>query len=178
MPPDIHLRVHYGYQSHSGQIPCCCRYTLLSISLKIADYTCHHDCRACSCYSPSPTIAYLSTPPKGLGSLDWADVAVHQALCQDVQRLKNSPSLQLITVTLRGIQLLSNVSTGCLFFLVLAFLPFNANHNFAHPGIPASCRIISCRFVQAGLRYTDSPTYTLIWWVPCHHLEDVHISSW
>ena len=87
-------------------------------------------------------------------SLDLELLAKEQGACPTIQQLLNSSSLQIQTSTVGREQLLCDVSSGRRRPLVpLAWRKktFLAVHTLAHPGIRASRRLMSSRFVWKGM---------------------------
>ena len=85
--------------------------------------------------------------------LDWAGIAAHQKTCPATLKAWDS-SLQLEERHVNGVPLLCDVSRGH----VRPLIPvedrqsvFWAVHNLAHPGIRASRRLMSNRFVWRGM---------------------------
>jgi Integrase zinc binding domain len=90
--------------------------------------------------------AILSTPPP----LDYAAMASAQQSDPTVAALAASPSLSISTATVNNVPLLGDSSTAVFRPLVpLSFrrIVFDHIHNLAHPGIRATKRLISSRFV-------------------------------
>ena len=80
-----------------------------------------------------------------------------QLSCPSVQEMKLSPSLSLVAVPLGARSLLCDSSTGSLCRLVPLQLwqqLFNLLHVVSHPGVRASQRLVSTKFVWPGL-YRD-----------------------
>ena len=87
-------------------------------------------------------------------ALDLAGIATRQASCLSTQEARDLPSLQVRDCEVEGVRVLCDLSTGRLRPLVPAsdrLVVFNAIHGVAHPGIRASRRMISSRFVWRGL---------------------------
>lgn len=81
-------------------------------------------------------------------------LAAAQAACASIAALRSSPSLQVEQRLSDGALLWGDVSTGPFRPLVpnnLRHIIFQAVHSAAHPGIRASRRLLSARFVWAGL---------------------------
>ena len=81
-------------------------------------------------------------------------MAVQQLVCQETQRLRASASLRVVQVPVEDLQLLCDASTGVLRPLVPVNLRrrvFEAIHGIAHPGVRATRRLISARYVWRGL---------------------------
>ena len=77
-----------------------------------------------------------------------------QASCPSIADMTTSGSLNIVSVPLNGQMLLCDNSTGALRPLVPAQLRrelFNKLHELTHPGVRATKRLISTRFVWSGL---------------------------
>ena len=77
-----------------------------------------------------------------------------QVSCPSVQEMKVSPSLSMVSVPLGAESLLCDSSTGSLRPLVPLQLRrqlFNLLHDVSHPGVHASLRLVSTKFVWPGL---------------------------
>jgi Integrase zinc binding domain len=77
-----------------------------------------------------------------------------QANCPDYQQAVQSLALKVVKVSLEGQQVLVDVSSGVMRPLVLAQFRravFNAVHNLSHPGIRATKRLISSRYLWPNL---------------------------
>jgi hypothetical protein len=86
--------------------------------------------------------------------VDLELIAAAQVSCSDCQRGKTSPALRVLEMQLGSQKLLVDASSGVLRPLVPApyrRVIFEAVHNVAHPGIRASRRLISSRFVWPRL---------------------------
>ena len=100
-------------------------------------------------------------------TMDYASLAADQQQCQETISLSNSSTLQVQQVTVAGNLLLCDTSTGILRPLVPAQQRrhiFNTIHNLSHPGIRASKRLISSRFVWPGCA-----TDVAAWCRECQH---------
>ena len=92
-------------------------------------------------------------PPSTMG-ISFKEMAVEQLSCPDLFHLQSSPTLHLVTVSVEGSPLLCDARTCVLRPLVPSsqkFKVFFALHSLSHPGIRASKRLISSRFVWRGL---------------------------
>jgi hypothetical protein len=88
---------------------------------------------------------------------DLRGIAACQASCQSTLQASKSSSLLIRTCDVEGISVLCDVSTGRLRPLVPEpdrLVVFRSIHAVAHPGIRATCRMISARFVWPGM-HTD-----------------------
>jgi transposase InsO family protein len=97
---------------------------------------------------PPPTTASLPTPPAQ--PVDLRELAAAQQGCPDCARGATSPALRVIAVKMEDNTLLVDASSGVLRPLVpepFRRAIFTAVHNIAHPGVRASRRLISSRFV-------------------------------
>ncbi len=86
--------------------------------------------------------------------LDLKDMALRQILCQQVQALRSSPGLRIITQKVGDLDLIGDSSTGTFRPLVprdLRRQVFEHLHGAAHPGRRATPRLISSRYVWKGL---------------------------
>ena len=93
---------------------------------------------------------HLVAAVTAVDGVDLEAMAKDQNSCPSVQQLHNNKSLQLQVSTLGGEQLWCDVSTGRRWPLVpLSWRRkvFMAIHTLAHPGIQASRRLLSARFV-------------------------------
>ena len=91
--------------------------------------------------------------PAPHGQVDFAALARSQESCADVARMQLSTSLKLQKVVIEGAELWCDSSTAVLRPLVpLAHRKtvFEAVHGLAHPGIRASRRMVTSRFVWPG----------------------------
>jgi hypothetical protein len=99
-------------------------------------------------------VAAAVSPPVRPAGLDFAAMAREQALCEQTRLLESSSSLQLQSVNVQGARLLCDISLGTARPVVrTAFRQevFDAIHSISHPGIRASKRLISARFVWKGM---------------------------
>jgi Integrase zinc binding domain len=89
-------------------------------------------------------------PPAGQLPLDIQLIAAAQANCPDCQQAVQSPVLKVVKVSLEGQQVLVDVSSGVMWPLVPAQFRraiFKAVHNLSHPGIRATKRLVSSRYL-------------------------------
>ena len=94
--------------------------------------------------SAAPLPAVAAAQP-----LDFAALAAAQLSCPDVASMRASTALSIISKPVGEHQLLGDVSTGEFRPLVppqFRAAAFHALHDIAHPGIRASCRLVSSRF--------------------------------
>ncbi len=121
---------------------------------------------------PASQSAPLAAPPPGQGpvmalvpatplpAVDWAGMAARQLTCPLVQQTRASPALHVRGVHVKGTQLLCDVSRGPTRPLVPATdrtAVFLTIHSVAHPGIRATRRLLSARFVWHGMaRYINA----------------------
>ena len=103
---------------------------------------------------PALLSAFHSSPPILIACLDMAAMAAGQVSCPEVEALKARPSLRVSMATFGELQLLCDFSTG----LPRPLLPppfrmaaFTAVHSLAHPGIRATQRLMSSRWVLTGM---------------------------
>ena len=81
-------------------------------------------------------------------------MAVQQIVCPQVALLKSAPALQITSVPVKDVFLFGDISTGVFRPLVpvpLRQAVFASIHAVAHPGVRATRRLVSARFVWAGL---------------------------
>jgi hypothetical protein len=86
--------------------------------------------------------------------LDLKDMALRQILCPQVEALRSSPGLCMITQKVGDLDLIGNSSTGPFRPLVprdLQLQLFEHLHGTAHPRRRETCRLISSRYVWKGL---------------------------
>ncbi len=86
--------------------------------------------------------------------LDLKDMALRQILCPQLQVLRSSPGLRIITQKVGDLDLLGDSSTGKFRPLVprdLRQQVFEHLHGAVHPGRRATRRLISSRYVWKGL---------------------------
>jgi transposase InsO family protein len=106
------------------------------------------NCVADALSRPAAAVAPADT------SVDFTKLAEAQKTCPDMARLKESPVLNVEVVTVKGVQLLCDSSTGILRPLVPTAcreMVFSALHQLAHAGTRATRRLISTRFVWRGM---------------------------
>ena len=87
-------------------------------------------------------------------AVDYVSVAANQKSCPSVARALESPSLQVQLLTLNGVDLYCDTSDGRLRPLIPEadrYSVFRAIHEVSHPGIRATTRLVSSRFVWCGL---------------------------
>ena len=114
----------------------------------------------------------LSRPPSSATPLlsvvspssvvDFSILAEHQKTCTSIQDLFASSALKLKRVSMNGVEVLCDLSTGAPRPLVPKFCRrgiFYSHHNIAHPGVRATRRLISSRYVWRGLA-KDVETWT------------------
>jgi hypothetical protein len=88
-----------------------------------------------------------------LGSMDYAAMAAAQGSYPEVQKVAANPALQVRQLQINGADVLCDVSIGVARPLVLAAFRsavFAAIYGLAHPGIQATRRLVSSRFVWRG----------------------------
>ena len=99
----------------------------------------------------------VSTTPSSFPTssvINFSELAKEQLSCPDILRLKVSPTLRLVTVPVQDGSLLCDAKTKVLCPLVPSSQRlniFSALHGISHPGVRASRRLISTRFVRRGL---------------------------
>jgi hypothetical protein len=91
--------------------------------------------------------------PSTSGRLDWHAIARDQTSCDETQELRGSTSLAVSQVTWEGVAVWCDTSTGVLRPLVPKTqrkAVFMSVHSLAHPGIRATRRLITSRYVWRG----------------------------
>jgi hypothetical protein len=106
----------------------------------------------------------LSAIAEGFPVLDFEEMALLQSTCQDSQQLINDEksSLQVQQITVGSYVLSGDTSTGTFRHIVPVSLRravFDKLHGVSHPGIRATKRLISSRYVWKGLS-TDVATWS------------------
>jgi hypothetical protein len=104
--------------------------------------------------SGSPVPAATARISQPSPPVDLAALAAAQPACPDCQRASSSSSLRVSEVSMDGFPILVDTSSGVFRPLVPASFRrpiFDAIHGLAHPGIRASKRLISSRFLWPGL---------------------------
>ncbi len=104
--------------------------------------------------SPGTSAAVVPSGKADGMEMDLAAMAISQVACPDVERLRESSSLQLVQVEVGAARLWFNISTGRQRPLVprdWRQKVFTAIHGLAHPGIRATRRLVAARFVWPGL---------------------------
>ena len=99
--------------------------------------------------TPSPSPDLLAAPAFSL-----VEMALRQIVCPQVQRLRHSASLRVVSLPVGDLQLLCDTSTGSPRPLVPSDLRqdvFAALHRIAHAGGRATRRLVSARYVWEGL---------------------------
>ena len=107
-----------------------------------------------------------------LGCVDYAAMAAAQGSCPEVQKAAASPALQTRRLQIHGADVLCDVSTGVARPLVPAAFTsavFAAIHGLAHPGIRATRRLVSSRFVWRGCAADTARHFRGGVQVPLHH---------
>ena len=108
---------------------------------------------ACNSIS-SPAPSTSRDPQSSASSVDFVEMARAQITCPEVQKMQTSTSLKIQQLQVEGTSLLCDVSTGVPRPLVpTSWRPaiFSAVHNLAHPGVRATRRLISGRFVWSKM---------------------------
>ena len=86
--------------------------------------------------------------------LDYAILAEQQKSCPEVYQLSTNPNLRIKKVQFDGVATLCQISAGPprpLLPLSLRRVVFSTLHNLAHPGVRATRRLVSSRFVWRSL---------------------------
>jgi cleavage and polyadenylation specificity factor subunit 1 len=108
---------------------------------------------------PAAAVAAVShaqspSPPAAATPVDIRDLAAAQLTCDDCRRARTSAALRVQTAVLDNSTVLVDTSSGVFRPLVPAAYRrriFEAIHNVAHPGLRATKRLISSRFVWPNL---------------------------
>ena len=93
-------------------------------------------------------------PQSSTSTVDFAEIARAQGTCPGVQKMLSSSSLKVERVEVEGTSMMCDVSTGVPRPLIPTLwrpAVFSAVHTLAHPGIRATRRMISSRFVWARM---------------------------
>ena len=110
-----------------------------------------------SFFSPNSVSTSALVPAPGgdiSHDLDGSSLAKFQAMCSSVHEMKVNPSLTVISHSIGNNDILCDISTGSLRPLVplqLRHKLFLQLHSISHPGVRASRRLISSRFVWPGM---------------------------
>jgi transposase InsO family protein len=97
-----------------------------------------------------PTVAVVQL--EGTAAVDYADLAAEQQRCEATQQLAQSATLRIVRVMLHGHNVLCDISTGTPRPLVpRKWRPavFHSLHDLAHPGVRATKRLVTSRYVWA-----------------------------
>jgi hypothetical protein len=119
-----------------------------------------------------PPISSVTSPTLAEVVVDLRGIASRQSTCPSTLWASSSPSLRIRACEVEGVSLLCDSSTGRWRPLVPEadrLLVFNSIHGVAHPGIRATRRMISARFVWPGMR-TDIASWCRDC-VPCQHAK-------
>jgi hypothetical protein len=119
---------------------------------------------------PATTGPSPSSPP-----VDLVALAAAQPTCPDCQRVSSSPALRVLAVSMNGATILIDTSSGVFRPLVPAAFRrqiFEAVHNLAHPGIRATRRLISRRYVWPGLA-----SQVAAWCRDCQQCQRAKVTS-
>ena len=103
---------------------------------------------------PLPSVEHHFATDSNLSSFDISFLPTLQLSYHSVSEMMSKPSLSMVYIPLGDASLLCDVSSGSLCQLVplqLCHQVFNILHNSSHPGIRASRRLVSSRFVWPGL---------------------------
>jgi hypothetical protein len=101
-----------------------------------------------------PVNSIRAQQPTQQQQVDYLALAAAQASCADCEKLRGSATLTVREHVVDGIKLLCDFSTGVARPLVptcFRAAVFSALHGIAHPGIRASRRLISSRFVWPAM---------------------------
>jgi hypothetical protein len=107
-----------------------------------------------SAAAPAAVAVVSSSSPTPVTGISFVDMAAQQRLCEDTLQTVKSTSLKIQACVVEGACLWCDVSTGRLRPVVpepARFAVFQAIHNLAHPGIRATKRLISSRFVWSKM---------------------------
>ena len=93
-------------------------------------------------------------PPASTGPLNWEGMAAGQTTCRDLAELKLSDKLKLEKILVHGVEVWCDLSTAVLRPVVPEEYRrevFRTIHELAHPGIRATTRAVTSRFVWPGV---------------------------
>ena len=114
-------------------------------------------------FSPASASAPISPPQPILSIInlefstpgfDFSTLPASQATCPSIKTMLSSPSLSIVSVPFSQSSVLCNMSSGSPCPLVPEVLRkqlFLSLHGISHPGVRASRRLLSLRFVWPGL---------------------------
>jgi hypothetical protein len=97
--------------------------------------------------------AVASVEPAAGGEIDYAELAADQEQCEQIKLLAASLVLRILGVKVSGVNLLCDMSTASPRPLVpekWRRRVFKAVHELAHPGVRATFRLITSRFLWRG----------------------------
>ena len=97
----------------------------------------------------APSATAPITPVAAAQPLNFSDIAAAQSSCPDVASMRASTALSIVSKPMGEHQLLGDVSTGEFRPLLppqFRAAAFHSLHDIAHPGIRATCRLVSSRF--------------------------------
>jgi Integrase core domain/Integrase zinc binding domain len=100
---------------------------------------------------PAAQVAVVATTDS---ALDYAAIAAHQEHYQETAAAAASSALRVRPVTITGVDLLCDFSSGVARPLIPAAdkrAVFLAFHTLAHPGVRANCRLLAARVVWRGM---------------------------
>lgn len=101
--------------------------------------------------SLTSSVSSITPAPPGI---DYVQMSILQSTCPSMQNLSDDTGLRLSQLKFNEVSLLCDISTGFprpLVPLSLRRDVFSAIHQLAHPGIRATRRLISAKFVWKGL---------------------------
>ena len=103
---------------------------------------------------PPDPVSSIDVPRQNLIGLDFSAAAVKQLECQDSIQLKSRSDLHVVPLPVPGGMLFCDISTGIARPILPApfrFQAFLVTYSVSHPGIRASRRLVSSRFLWPGM---------------------------
>ena len=127
-----------------------------------------------------PPAAVISIPPDPVlpftgGGIDVAALAAAQLHCKEVTVMKQLPSLQVSSFKFLDHELFCDFSIGAprpLLPPLFRYPAFDATHSLSHPGIMATRRLMSARWVWAGMAADIAR-----WCRNCQHCQQAKVTK-